>query len=122
MRKSTKTIGDMGESIAEDYLLKQGYKILERNFRADHYEVDIIAAHNHVLAFVEVKTSNSTKFDQPLTWVDDRKQCYLGRCAEIFIDENEIRDMDCRFDVIVVNLTQRPARVIHLKNAFWLDD
>ena len=55
---TTKNIGDSGEEIAANYLIGKGYEIIERNFRTNVGEIDIIAAHDGFIVFVEVKTIN----------------------------------------------------------------
>ena len=70
---TTKEIGDFGEKAAEDYLVEMDYLILERNYRLKFGEIDIIAAKDGGLVFVEVKTRKSNLFGEPSEYVDRKK-------------------------------------------------
>lgn len=85
-------LGKFGEDFACQYLLKQGYKILYRNFRCRMGEIDIIAVKNSVLSFIEVKTrrrSNST-YGMPREAVNQAKQKKIYRCAELYMQSKGI--------------------------------
>lgn len=71
---NTRKIGTAGETLAEKYLKKQGYKILQKNFVAPHGEIDIVAKDGDYIVFVEVKRRKSTAFGLPCEAVDARKQ------------------------------------------------
>ncbi len=114
--------GARGEELAADRLKRCGYHILARNYRAAHGELDIVARRDNVIVFVEVKTARSGRFGAPETWVDERKQRHIGEAADAFLLEHDIRDLDCRFDVIAVDLSQSPPRVNHIEDAFWLEE
>jgi putative endonuclease len=58
-------LGKLGEEIAVRYLLEQGYKILERNWRNQHKEIDIIAMDGEELVIVEVKARMNDDFGEP---------------------------------------------------------
>lgn len=82
----TDNLGKFGENLACYYLRKQGYKILARNFRCHRYgEIDIIAAKNEVLAFIEVKTRSSALYGQPMEAVTAVKQNKIYKCAQYFM-------------------------------------
>jgi len=114
--------GKLGEDMAADWLKRCGYEIVARNYRAGHDELDIVARQGDTLVFVEVKTARSQNFGAPETWVDERKQRHLGDAANAFLLKHDIQDVDCRFDVIAIDLSQSPPRVNHIKNAFWLEE
>lgn len=120
MKTSSKETGNAGEQVAAKYLQNRKYKIVARNYRWAHGEIDIIAEKNAALIFVEVKTATQKGFGAPETWVDERKQQQIGKTAQQYLFENEIDDRDCRFDVIAVTAAQGEWRVKHIKNAFWL--
>lgn len=122
MPKSKVHIGRDGEEEAVRFLQHVGYKILDRNFCIRGGEIDIIAQDETALVFVEVKSFHSQKFGAPETWVDERKQRRLGLAAERYLMDNQIEDLDCRFDVITVDLTKQPPQIKHIKDAFWLEE
>ena len=120
---SDKTIitGKAGEDIATDYLRKIGYSILERNYKQQCGEIDIIAKEKATLVFVEVKTRKSDKFGSPFEAITPKKQRQIARTAQDYLSRNKLFDQAARFDVVGINL--RPGKepkieVIH--NAFEL--
>ena len=101
MKKYNKIIGNTGENIATDYLLKRKYKILERNFVAGKGEIDIIALNNKTTVFIEVKTRQNNDFGTPAEAVDYRKKKKIIETATRYIQEKK-PDTAFRFDVIEV--------------------
>ena len=77
-------LGNQGEDIAKNLLLKKGYEILECNWRNGRAEIDIIAKDKDVLVFVEVKTRRTRKFGHPEENVDRKKIQNLMNAAEEF--------------------------------------
>lgn len=120
MSKNTKDTGKIGEDLAASYLENNGYKILNRNFRAGRGEIDIIALHNNVQVFIEVKTKKHGDFGDPITWVTRSKQRQIGRIAQAYLLQFGITDRDCRFDVITVKWDKGTWKINHIENAFWL--
>ena len=114
--------GKAGEDIAAAYLIQCGYVLKARNYRVREGEIDIVAQKPDVLVFVEVKTAKSRSFGAPESWVDERKQQRIGLAAERYLMEKEIEDLDCRFDVITVDLAVQPPFINHIEDAFWLDE
>ncbi|MCH9008786.1 MAG: YraN family protein [Calditrichaeota bacterium] len=119
-RDSTKAVGTKGEDLAADYLVQKNYSILERNYRWSRGEIDIVACKDDVLIFVEVKTATGGSFGAPETWVTERKQKQVGQVAEGYLQEHELDNMDCRFDVIAIQMRGKEWQVKHIENAFWL--
>lgn len=110
-----KQMGGWGEQAAVDYLVKQGYVILTRNFRAEHGEVDIIARQENVLVFVEVKARSSNRHGFPEHSVTPRKRVHILSAAERYIlDHPEFRTW--RVDVIAVDNETGEARIMHFEN------
>ena len=70
-------LGKLGEDIISNYIQKQGYKILERNFECSQGEIDIIAKNKNELVFIEVKTRSNTNFGTPSEAVDYKKQKHI---------------------------------------------
>ncbi len=99
-RKSTRAKGDSFEKLAEDFLVREGFRILERNWQAGHKEIDIVATRENLVAFVEVKGSRSSEYGHPSERVDRRKRENLIQAAQQFIIEHELAGSDFRFDLI----------------------
>jgi len=97
-----KLLGKAGEDRAAQYLSKQGYKIIERNFRAPYGEIDLIALHRGELVFVEVKTRNSDAYGAPELAVTPRKQQRMIKAALGYIKYKKLHQMPCRFDVVAI--------------------
>jgi putative endonuclease len=111
-------LGEEGERIAEAWLLRRGWRILERRFRSGHRDVDLIAEREGVVAFVEVKARRGTSFGDPVEAVNWRKQRELGRSAAVWIARYGGGKQTFRFDVIGVLMHESGARVRHVENAF----
>ena len=120
MTRTSHNLGRRGESQAAEYLLSNNYEILDRNYRFARGEIDIIAAKDGVLVFVEVKTAGSRLFGAPETWVTEAKQKQIGLVAGHFLQSRAIEDQDCRFDVIAIEMRDGGSELRHIQNAFWL--
>lgn len=108
--------GAVGENMAVDYLRSNGYEILERNFTAVEGEIDIIALHDHVLVFVEVKESADDKFGTPAERVTKAKQRKISQVASRYIRKYRYYEIDVRFDVIEVY--GNSGKINHIQDAF----
>lgn len=111
-------LGILGENIATNYLLKQGYRILERNFIFQKAEIDIIARKDDIVVVVEVKTRNSDFFGDPQSFVTPSKIKLLIKAANEYILFNDI-EMEVRFDIIAILKNQHQESVEHIENAFY---
>ena len=80
-------IGQIGENAAADVLRAKGYTILKRNYRCSHGEIDIIAEKFGDMAFVEVKTRQSTRFGRPCEVIDIKKKAHIRKTARCYLDE-----------------------------------
>ncbi len=111
------TIGAQGESMACDYLVGRGYRVITRNYRTRQGEIDIIAARQGWLVFVEVKTRRSLRCGvgaEAVTW---RKQRHLLAAALAYLAAHPCEK--CRFDVVEITLPAGAAPSIrHIENAF----
>jgi putative endonuclease len=90
-----------GEKIAVGYLKKEGYQILECNWRYDHKEIDIIAQQGDEIVIVEVKTREGDYFEEPWEAVSTRKIRNLVEVADAWLNQRKI-DLETRFDVISI--------------------
>jgi putative endonuclease len=110
--------GKRGEEAAADFLVKEGYKILERNYRCPLGEVDIVALDKGTLAFVEVKTRSSSTFGLPEEAVNQRKRHRIAKAAQFFISRKRLFNNPARFDVVAVTISEGKEEVRVIKNAF----
>jgi putative endonuclease len=118
--RSKQILGQEGERVAEGYLKKKGFKVVERNYRCRLGEVDLIALDKRVVVFVEVKTRTGDGFGSPLEAVESHKQRKMMRAAQYFIMEKKLHERDARFDVVGVSWPGREPVVEHIENAFEL--
>ena len=108
--------GKLGESAVRLYLEKKGAEILDQNYRIAGGEIDIIAADDGCLVFIEVKTRRNDAYGVPSEAVDYRKQQTISRVASQYIQKYLYFDMIMRFDVAEVWLEKSEINLI--KNAF----
>ncbi len=111
-------LGQRGENLAARYLRDNGFKIIARNFRCELGEVDIIARHEGVLVFVEVKTrayDDPTPEDQ----VNQEKRHRLTKAAKLYLSRYGSPQPAARFDVVAIVWPRgRDAQIRHTANAF----
>ncbi len=110
-------LGSFGEDKAVEYLVKHGYKIVNRNFRYARGEIDIIACDQQFIVFVEVKLRRSLKYGTPQSAVDQRKQEKIRRTAQYYLLSNDSKKK-LRFDVISIQIRDGKGKLKHFKNAF----
>ena len=103
-----------GERLAENYLKKLGYKILEKNARNRYAEIDIIAEDDEDVVFVEVKSRTSAKYGLPSEAVDRKKQRGYIMFAQCYVVAKRMADKNIRFDVIEILDDQ----INHILSAF----
>lgn len=114
-----RSLGERGEVLAWEYLLKKGYKILEKNYRCKIGEIDIIACHQKRLLFIEVKTRSSEHYGPPEEAVTLFKQKKIIKIAEWFRKEKGCQQMPAAFEVIAIDWDGvREPRLRHIPNAF----
>ncbi|EAR02480.1 YraN family protein [Maribacter sp. HTCC2170] len=110
--------GKEGEQIAVDFLIKNGYHILCKNYRYLKAEIDIIAQNNDTLAIVEVR-SRSTDFIENIAETITRKKIsLLTMGADHYVTEKDL-DVEVRFDVITILKNKKVFKIEHLKDAFY---
>jgi putative endonuclease len=114
--------GRSGEEIAGKYLTQHGYQIIERNFRSQQGEIDIIAKDGQFLVFVEVKSYSFRCLGSPAGAVRKAKKQSLIHAAETYLYRKRIKDTFCRFDVLTIYQRMDGSRAIELyKNAFGVN-
>ena len=111
-------LGKKGEQLAVDYLIKRGYTIVQRNYRFQKAEVDIIAKIKDTLAIVEVKTRSTTDFGNPQDFVKPKQIQRLVKAVDEYVIVNKL-DVEVRFDIIAIVKQGKGYNIEHLENAFY---
>lgn len=104
-RAARQGLGRTGERLAAEELTRQGYTIIERNFRCRHGEIDLIAEDANDLIFVEVKTRRGTAYGLPEEAVTPRKQQKIVQVATHYLDLHDCSERSWRIDVVAVQLS-----------------
>ena len=113
---NTRRFGIIGEKIAQGYLLKNGYEIIETNFYTKKGEIDIIAQKDKCIIFVEVKTRTNFKYGTPAMAVNLTKIHHIKYAAKVFLKFNQYNEYMIRFDVIEILIKDGKCMVNHLKD------
>jgi putative endonuclease len=110
-----KLLGKKGECLAEEYLTKQGYRLLKRNYKTPYGEADLVFSHGDEIVFVEVKTRTSEDFATAKQAVNREKQ---ARYRKIALHFGKGCEPNARFDVIEIYSNADGYRINHLIAAF----
>ena len=111
-------LGKEGEQLAVDFLLKNNYNIIERNYRFDKAEVDIIAQKEDILAIIEVKTRSTADFGDPQEFVKPKQIQRLVKAVDEYVVVNDL-DVEVRFDIVAIVREGKDFNIEHLENAFY---
>lgn len=111
-------LGQIGEDLAAEMYESLGYRVLERNFRVNEGELDVVALKGGVLVFCEVKTRRSDAWGLPAEAVEWRKQQRLRTLAARWMRERRPGAVEIRFDVISIVMRDGRAEITHLPGAF----
>ncbi|HMU06273.1 MAG TPA: YraN family protein [Kaistella sp.] len=110
--------GKLAEDLAADFLAKKGYKILVRNFRFQHHEIDIVSEFQDLIVVTEVKARSYDTLIEPQEAVNKRKIKSIVQTADFFMTDNQI-DKEVRFDIITVLPDKTGAlQITHIEDAF----
>ena len=121
MNLDRKELAKRGEDLAAKILADEGYKIMERNYRFSHGEIDIIAVDpkNNFTVFVEVKAKQNLEFGEPEYAITKNKQKQVRKMAELYLFDKGITEIDCRFDVFAILFEDLNNPIVnHYENAF----
>ncbi|MDP2940785.1 MAG: YraN family protein [Candidatus Omnitrophota bacterium] len=122
MPETNLSLGKKGEDIALGFLKKNGYSIIQRNYRTKLGEIDIIAKDKDTLCFIEVKSRSSCGHGLPQESVFKLKQGQISKAALAYLKEKNLLDKRARFDVVSVLYADGETRIEIIKNAFELDE
>jgi putative endonuclease len=128
MHESPSETGRAGEALAATYLEERGFRVMDRNYRFERSEVDIVCflpapryEDGGELVFVEVKTRRGTGFGLPEEAVGADKQRHLVKAARAWLHERRMEGTPCRFDVVSILLRNgAEPEIHHIENAFWI--
>ena len=110
-------LGKKGETMAEEYLSRNGYKILEKNWRYLKAEIDIIAQIEETIVIVEVKTRSTVDITTPEYAVNNKKIKLLVAAANEYVIKNDL-DFEVQFDIITIHKKAKKYDLNHIKKAF----
>lgn len=118
------SIGALGEEAAVQAIKKQGYKVIERNYRTKMGEIDIIAKDGEYICFIEVRLRKNNNFGSPADTIDMRKQQKIIRTAKYYAVTKKIYDTPMRFDAVLINAEPKDGKLTNIKteiikNAFF---
>ena len=111
-------LGELGEELAVEELEKNGYEIVERNWRYKKAEVDIIAQKNNVLIAVEVKTRSNDYMGNPEDFVSPKKIKLLVEAVNEYVISKDL-EVEVRFDIIAIIKNENKFTLEHLEDAFF---
>tara|TARA_B110000908_G_scaffold106981_1_gene125784 strand:- start:350 stop:700 length:351 start_codon:yes stop_codon:yes gene_type:complete len=110
-------LGKDGELIAFMILQRDGYNILQTNWKYQKAEVDIIAKKDGILVFIEVKTRSSKKFGKPEDAIDKKKISLYKDAVEGYLEQYPT-EAEIRFDVVSIVIGKDKTDIEHIPNAF----
>lgn len=110
--------GAEGEYIVHDYLIGQGYRVLDMNYRRGPGEIDLVAQKGQTVVFVEVKRRRDARFGRPAEAVTPDKRRRIVRTAVLYLQEKRLADVPVRFDIVELG----PGSINHIEAAFDASD
>lgn len=112
-------LGKDAEKLAEQFLIKQHLKLLERNFSSRFGEIDLIMQDRDTLTFIEVRYRNTKKFGGAAASVTTTKQAKIIKTAQFYLSQHpRLANKNCRFDVIAFEYDAAPSDPLWYKDAF----
>ncbi len=120
MNLRTQNVGRCGERLAEEHLLAQGARLLERNYRVEYGEIDLLLEHDGDLVAVEVKTRDVGDLEAPEEAVSWRQLRRIVRALETYAMDNDLLEGTWRIDVvlIVIEPDESVLRIDHLRSVY----
>ena len=115
---SRRSTGAQGEETACRYLEGRGFRIIDRNWRGERFELDIVAMDGDTMVFCEVKTARTHRFGPAACWVTPRKVRRVSLAALDYIEAHDLAGKPFRFDVVGLDTKDGLYTVTHIPNAF----
>ncbi|MDO5445761.1 MAG: YraN family protein [Eubacteriales bacterium] len=119
--QNNQILGRFGEEKAADYLISEGYRVLERNFRCRQGEIDIIAEKDGYTVFAEVKLRKNSAYGYASEFVSGSKQRRIKTAAKFYLSCEGTEDCPLRFDIIEIYApegTEGKITINHMEDAF----
>jgi len=130
--RPTAILGSRGETLAAEFLVNDGYRIVMTNFTVPvgrnaggaqvTGEIDIIALDGETLCFTEVKTRRSEEFTPVITAIDRRKQRQITRTARVYRRLFGLLEIPYRFDAVTVLMASDGVPKIELIKGLWSEN
>lgn len=119
MTTRTQGLGAYGEALAARHLVAQGMVVLDRNWRCEQGEIDLVLRDGDVLVICEVKTRSSVAYGPPLATVTEAKAARLRRLAACWLRDHTVRPAEVRFDLVgVLRPRSGAATVDHVRGIY----
>ncbi len=113
---NNQNMGKLGEDEATKYLIKKGYKILDRNFNSTQGEIDIIALDKNEIVFIEVKTRSGIIYGEPAEAVNYFKLQHMLGTIKYYLHIRNLEDEFIRIDIIEVYVQNNKIKINQIKN------
>ncbi len=110
-------LGKNGEKVAVSYLRRNGYRILETNWRCGKREIDIIARKDDLIIVIEVKSRRTDFFGEPEEAVTLKKQKRIITAADFYLQRLDY-DAEVRYDIISIVFNKEGPVINHIEEAF----
>jgi putative endonuclease len=115
---SKQSTGQTGEALALAHLMKQGYRLIETNWRCRQGELDIVTRHNDVIVFIEVRSRHSATVETAFETITPRKRDKLIKLAQLYLESHELNEATWRIDVIAVSFPRSDVPTLeHVEDA-----
>lgn len=111
-----RTFGNSGEALAAGHLERQGLRVLERQYRTNAGEIDLVAQDGEEIVFVEVKTRRGVEYGYPEAAVTRSKLNHIVAAGEFFLRERSLEAQPWRVDVIAIrDLPGGEPEIVHFR-------
>ena len=117
-------IGSWGEDLALKWLIDKDYELIQRNFRHQNDEIDLVMRKDKVIVFFEVKTRRSDSYGLAEFSITPKKLSALFRCINHYLVEQKLEDMEWQLDLLVVEKFNKDedAEILHFERLGEYED
>lgn len=116
MPSPTQHVGNRGEALAKAFLEKQGYRMLDHQWRCRYGEIDLVMKEGDEIVFVEVKLRASNDYGHPEEMVSYSKAQKLSRTAKNYMYKKGLENTFWRFDTIAITGNMIDHEIVHFKD------